>query len=125
MTENELSNLIIGEAIYVRRKLGPGLLESVYEECLYYQLLKKEVSVRRQVAVPVIFDEIKLECGYRADMVVGDKVVIEIKCVEMIHDIHKAQTLTYIKLLNLKLGLLINFNVLLLKDGLKRIVNNL
>src|ERR1700733_9110797 len=124
-TENELSNIIIGEAIYIHKALGPGLLESVYKECLYYRLNKKELSVVKEKAMPLIFEEIRMECGYRVDLIVNNKVIIEIKCVEILGDIHKAQTLTYLRLTDIKLGLLINFNVVLLKDGLKRIVNNL
>jgi len=124
-TENELSNIIIGEAIYIHKTLGPGLLESVYKECLYYRLIKKELNVIKERAVPLVFEEIKMECGYRADLIVENKVIIEIKCVDVLADIHKAQVLTYLRLTNLKLGLLINFNVVLLKDGIKRIVNNL
>ncbi len=124
-TENELSNIIIGEAIYVHKTLGPGLLESVYKECLYHRLIKKNLNVTKERAIPLIFEEIRMECGYRADLIVENKVIIEIKCVDALADIHKAQTLTYLKLTDLKLGLLINFNVVLLKDGLKRIVNNL
>ena len=124
-TENELSNIIIGEAIFIHKSLGPGLLESVYKECLSYRLLKKELVVIKERAIPLIFEEIRMECGYRADLIVENKVIIEIKCVDALADIHKAQTLTYLRLTNLKLGLLINFNVVLLKDGIKRIVNNL
>ena len=124
-TENELSNIIIGEAIYIHKTLGPGLLESVYKECLYYRLIKKELNVIKERAVPLVFEEIKMECGYRADLIVENKVIVEIKCVDVLADIHKAQVLTYLRLTNLKLGLLINFNVVLLKDGIKRIVNNL
>ena len=124
-SENELSNIIIGEAIYVHKKLGPGLLESVYESCLYYRLVRAGLNVAKEKAIPVVFDEIKLECGYRADMVVENKTLVEVKAVEMLNDIHKAQVLTYLRLTNIKLGLLINFNVLYLKDGIKRIVNNL
>ncbi|MBA3674186.1 MAG: GxxExxY protein [Chitinophagaceae bacterium] len=124
-TENELSNIIIGEAIYVHKTLGPGLLESVYKECLYHRLIKRDLNVSKEIAIPLIFEEIRMECGYRADVIVENKVLIEIKCVETLADIHKAQTLTYLRLTNIKLGLLINFNVVLLKDGIKRIVNNL
>ena len=124
-TENELSNIIIGEAIYVHKTLGPGLLESVYKECLYHRLIKKDLNVTKERAIPLIFEEIRMECGYRADVIVENKVLIEIKCVEALADIHKAQMLTYLRLTNIKLGLLINFNVVLLKDGIKRIVNNL
>ncbi len=92
-TENELSNIIIGEAIYIHKTLGSGLLESVYKECLYYRLLKKELSVIKERAVPLIFKEIKMKCGYRADLIVENKVIIEIKGVDALADIHKAQTL--------------------------------
>ena len=125
LTENELSNIIIGEAIYIHKTLGPGLLESVYKECLYYRLIKKELNVIKEKAIPLIFEEIRMECGYRADLIIENKVIVEIKCVEALADIHKAQTLTYLRLTNIKLGLLINFNVVILKEGLKRIVNNL
>lgn len=124
-TENELSNIIIGEAIYVHKTLGPGLLESVYKECLYYRLIKRDLNVVKERAIPLVFEEIKMQCGYRADLIVENMVVVEIKCVDALADIHKAQTLTYLRLTEIKLGLLINFNVTLLKDGLKRIVNNL
>lgn len=124
-TENDLSNIVIGEAIHIHKTLGPGLLESVYENCLYYRLIKSGLYVKQQHPIPVVFEEMKLECGYRADLIVENKVIIEIKAVEALNDIHKAQVLTYLKLSNLKLGLLMNFNVLYLKNGLKRIVNNL
>jgi GxxExxY protein len=124
-TENELSNIIIGEAIHVHKTLGPGLLESVYKECLYFRLIKREFFVIKEKPIPLVFEEIKMECGYRADLIVENKVIIEIKCVDALADIHKAQTLTYLRLTGIKLGLLINFNVIFLKDGLKRIVNNL
>lgn len=124
-TENDLSNIIIGEAIHVHKALGPGLLESVYESCLYHRLSKTDLIIKKEQPIPVIFEEVKLECGYRADMIIENKVIIEIKAVEALNDIHKAQVLTYLRLTNLKLGLLINFNVLYLKDGVKRIVNNL
>lgn len=125
LSENDLSNIIIREAIHVHKNLGPGLLESVYETCLYHRLSKIGLKVSKEKAIPVVFEEIKLECGYRADIVVDNKVIIEIKAVDGLNDIHKAQVLTYLRLTELKLGLLINFNVLYLKDGIKRIVNNL
>jgi len=125
LTENELSNIIIGESIYIHKTLGPGLLESVYKECLYYKLIKRELNIVKEKAVPLVFEEIKMECGYRADLIIENKVIVEIKCVDVLANIHKAQVLTYLRLTNLKLGLLINFNVVLLKDGIKRIVNNL
>ena len=125
MTENELSNIIIGQAISVHSQLGPGLLESVYEECLTYKLIKSGISVERQKPIPLIFEEVKLECGFRCDLIVEDKLIVEVKAVEALNDIHLAQVLTYLKLTKLKLGLLMNFNVVRLKDGLRRVVNNL
>lgn len=123
MTENEISNIIIGKAIEVHKSLGPGLLESAYKECLYYELFKTELSVEKEVAMPIVYKEIKLDHGYRMDLLVNNKVVIEVKTVEFLNDIHKAQLLTYLKLGNYKLGLLINFHVNLLKNGIKRIIN--
>ena len=125
MTENELSNKIIGIAINVHKSLGPGLLESAYKECLFYNLLKEGLKVEKEKPMPLVYEEVKLDCGYRIDILVESKVVIEVKSVEALNDVHLAQTLTYIKLGSYKLGLLINFNVYLLKDGLRRIVNNL
>lgn len=125
MTENEISNKIIGIAIEVHKALGAGLLESAYKECLNYKIIKSGLYVEKEKPIPLIFEEVKLECGYRIDLLVERKVVIEIKSVEALNDIHLAQTLTYMKLGNYKLGLLINFNVVLLKDGIKRVVNNL
>ena len=116
---------IIGLAIEVHTSLGPGLLESVYKECLHYKLIKNNVYVEKEKPMPLIFNEVKLECGYRIDILVERKVVIEIKSVESLNDVHLAQTLTYMRLGNFKLGLLINFNVSLLKNGIKRIANNL
>jgi GxxExxY protein len=125
MTENELSTIIIGEGIRVHQKLGPGLLESVYEECLMHRLIKTGLLIERQRPIPLIFEEVKLECGFRCDILVERKVIIEVKAVECLNDVHLAQVLTYLKLLNVKLGLLMNFNVVKLRDGIKRIVNNL
>jgi GxxExxY protein len=125
MTENELSNKIIGCALKVHRALGPGLLESAYEECLYYELMKDELTVERQKPLPLVYEEVKLECGYRVDLLVGGKVIIEVKSVDGINDVHLAQVLTYLRLYGCKLGLLINFNVTQLKNGIKRVVNNL
>jgi len=125
MRENELSAIVIGEAIKVHQQLGPGLLESVYEECLMYKLLQTTLFVERQKPVPLIFEEVKLECGFRCDLIIERKIIIEIKAIEALNDIHTAQILTYLKLTNIKLGLLINFNVVRLKEGIKRVVNNL
>ena len=125
MNENEISNRIIGLAIEIHQSLGPGLLESAYKECLFYRLLKESFFVEKEKPMPLIYYDVKLDCGYRIDILVEKKVVIEIKSVESLNDVHFAQTLTYMKLGNYKLGLLINFNVFLLKDGIKRIANNI
>ena len=123
MSENEISNVIIGAAINVHKALGPGLLESAYKECLYYKLFTSGLNVVKEKAMPLIFEDVILECGYRIDLLVENKVVIEVKSVEALNDIHLAQTLTYMRLGDYKLGLLINFNVLKLKDGVKRVIN--
>ena len=125
MTENELSNKTIGLAIEVHTVLGPGLLESAYKECLYYKMGKSGLYVEKEKPMPLIFEEVKLECGYRIDLLAEKKLVIEIKSVEALNDVHLAQTLTYMKLGNYKLGLLLNFNVVKLKEGIKRVVNDL
>jgi GxxExxY protein len=125
MNENELSKIIIGKAIEIHQSLEPGLLESAYKECLYYRLLKEGFLVEKEKPMPLIYKEVKLDCGYRIDILVDNKVVIEIKSVEALNEVHFAQTLTYMKLGNYKLGLLINFNVALLRDGVKRIVNKI
>lgn len=125
MTENEISEKIIGCAIRVHKALGPGLLESSYLECLYYELHKSGLKVEKQKALPLIYNEVKLEIGYRLDLLVEGKVVVELKAIEALNDIHTAQVITYLKLSGCKLGLLMNFNVLRLIDGLKRIANNL
>ena len=124
MEENELTHKIIGAAMDVHRTLGPGLLESAYQECLYYKLKKEGLSVSKEKAMPLVFEEVKLECGYRIDLLVENSVVIEVKSGEALNDVHLAQTLTYMKLGNYKLGLLINFNVTLLKQGIKRLINS-
>lgn len=123
MIENELATKIIGHAIEVHTSLGPGLLESVYQECLYYKLVKEGHKVEKEKAMPIIFEEVKIDCGYRIDLLVDDTILIELKSVESLNDIHLAQTLTYLKLGGFKLGLLINFNVFRLKDGIKRVIN--
>jgi GxxExxY protein len=125
MHENEISNKIIGLAIEVHKSLGPGLLESAYKECLFYKLKKAGLFSEKEKPIPLIFEEVKLECGYRIDILVEHKVVVETKSIEALNDIHLAQTLTYMKLGDYKLGLLINFNVILLKEGIKRIANRL
>jgi len=125
MNENELSNLIIGCAIEVHRTLGPGLLESVYENCLLYELEEKGIYVERQVELPIEYKDKNLEVGYKIDLLVENKVIIELKSVKEIQPIHVAQLMTYLKLSDKKLGLLINFNEVKLVDGLKRIANNM
>jgi GxxExxY protein len=125
MTENELSRIVFDCALKVHQSLGPGLLESAYEECLYYELRKTGLNVQKQKPLPLIYEEVKLDVGYRIDIIVENKLIIEIKSVEALNDVHFAQLLTYLKLTNCKLGLLINFNVSLIKNGVKRVVNNL
>ena len=123
MNENEISSKIIGLAISVHQNLGPGLLESAFKECLYYRLKKECFLVEKEKPMPLIYEEVKLDCGYRIDILVESKVVIEIKSVEALNDVHLAQILTYMKLGGYKLGLLINFNVSLLRDGIRRVIN--
>lgn len=125
MTENQLATITIGEAIEVHRVLGPGLLENVYQECLYYKLKETGLYVEKEKVMPIVFEDVKLECGYRLDLLIENKLVLELKSVESLNNIHLAQTLTYLKLGDYKLGLLINFNVSLLKNGIKRVVNGL
>lgn len=122
MNDEELATVVIGLAIDVHRALGPGLLESSYKECLYYKIVQHGIFVEKEKGLPLIFEEVKLECGYRIDLLVENKLVIEIKSVDALNDIHLAQVLTYLKLSDCRLGLLINFNVLLLKNGIKRVI---
>jgi GxxExxY protein len=119
---NNITYRIIGAAYKIHSSLGPGLLESVYKECLYYSLAKEGLFVEKEKALPLVFEEVKLESGYRMDLYVENKVVIEIKAVETILDIHTAQLLTYLKLSGSKVGLLLNFNVADMKKGIKRII---
>jgi GxxExxY protein len=125
MTENELSKIVFDCGLKVHRALGPGLLESAYEECLFYELVKENVYVEKQKGLPLVYEEVKLDIGYRTDLVLENKLIVEIKAVEALNDIHLAQILTYLKLSKCKLGLLINFNVVLFKDGVKRVINGL
>jgi GxxExxY protein len=120
--ENDLATEVIGAAIIVHKSLGPGLLESAYKECLFYELVKKGLYVEKEKPLPLVYEEIKLDCGYRLDLLVENKLVIEIKAVEALTDIHLAQVLTYLKVSGCRLGLLINFNVLKVKDGIRRII---
>jgi GxxExxY protein len=121
----EVATLIIGCAIKVHKALGPGLLESAYKECLYYELLKAGLFVEKEKPMPLIYEDVKLDVGYRIDLLVERRLVIEIKSKEALNDIDLAQTLTYLKIGDFRLGLLINFNVTILKNGLKRVVNRL
>jgi GxxExxY protein len=123
MTENEISKAIIGHAIEVHKALGPGLLESAYKECLYYKVRTSNIIIEKERSMPLVFEGVKLDCGYRIDLLVENKLVIEVKSVEALNDVHLAQVLTYLKLGGFKLGLLINFNVALMKDGIKRVIN--
>lgn len=125
MREDELSKEIIGLAIKVHTALGPGLLENAYKECLFYKIRKEGFWVEKEKIMPLIFEGLTLESGYRIDLLVEEKLVLEIKSVSALNDVHLAQTLTYLKLGNYKLGLLMNFNVYRLKDGVRRIVNRL
>ncbi|MBL1232621.1 MAG: GxxExxY protein [Flavobacteriales bacterium] len=125
MTENELSKIIVNTAYQIHYELGPGLLESVYEEIMSYELCEQGLKVERQKGIPVIWNDLKMNVGFRADLIVENKVIIELKSVEAIAPVHPKQLLTYLKLTDLKLGLLINFNEPLIKKGITRIVNNL
>lgn len=122
MTDNELTHEIIGAAIEVHRHLGPGLLESAYEECLCHELSLRGLPFERQKPIPVVYKETKLDCGYRIDLLVADRVVVELKSIESLAPIHDAILLTYLRLSSCRLGLLINFNVITLKDGVRRLV---
>ncbi len=125
MTENELSRIIFELGMKIHRKLGAGLFESVYEECLFYELKKAGLKVEKQKTLPIVYEELKIENAFRLDLIVEDKVILEIKTVENIYDVHKAQLLTYLKMTNCKLGLILNFRTAVFKDGVKRVVNGL
>ena len=125
MNENELSKVVVDSCFKIHKILGPGLFESVYEEVLFYELEKRNLKCKRQVKIPVVYQNIKMDAGFKADILVEDKVIIEIKSVDNIIPLHKKQVLTYLKLSGIKLGLLVNFNVELIKNGITRIVNNL
>ena len=125
MKENAISREIIGSAVEVHKELGPGLLESVYEECLCREFLLRDISYERQVSVPLMYKGVRLECGHRIDVIVEDAVIVEIKSVEQLMPVHKKQLLTYLKLLDKRLGLLINFNMDVLKSGISRVANGI
>jgi GxxExxY protein len=121
---SHLTQEIIGAAIKIHRKLGPGLLESAYEACMAHELQNLGRRVDRQKAVPLIYEGVKLDCGFRADLIVEGRVAVELKCKEALHPVDEAQLLSHLRLLNLPIGLLINFHVMVLKDGIKRLANN-
>jgi len=125
MTENEIATIIVDAAYKVHTQLGPGLLESVYETAMAHELIKRGMSIQRQQGMPVVYDTIQMELGFRADLIVNHKVIIEIKSIEAIAPVHRKQLLTYLRLTDKRLGLLINFNVDLIKNGITRVVNNL
>ena len=124
MSMNDLTSAIIGAAIKVHRALGPGLLESAYRVCLAYELQKLGLNVEQEKPIPVIYEQVKLDCGFRADLLVERQVVVECKAKDKLHPVDKAQVASHLRLLNLQVGLLINFHELLLKDGIHRVVNN-
>jgi GxxExxY protein len=124
MNLNELSREILNCAYNVHSKLGPGLLESSYEECCFYEISKKGILVQKQKPLPLIYEEVKLDIGYRVDLLIEDSLIVEIKSVDCLNDVHLAQILTYLRLSDCRLGLLINFNVKSLKNGIRRVVNN-
>ncbi|NDJ00007.1 GxxExxY protein [Flavobacterium sp. LaA7.5] len=123
MTENEISRIVFNSALKVHQALGPGLLESAYCECLCYELNKTGLYVEKQKLLPLVYEEVRLDAGYRIDIMLENKFIIEVKSVDQLNDIHLAQLLTYLKLSDCKLGLLINFNVLLIKNGIRRVIN--
>jgi GxxExxY protein len=125
MTENEIATTIVDAAYKIHTRLGPGLMESVYEATLAYELSKRGLQLRRQQGMPVVYEAVRMNVGFRADLVVADKVIVEIKSIDAIAPVHRKQLLTYLRLANMRLGLLINFNVELIRDGITRVVNNL
>ncbi len=125
MDENEISKAIVDSAFRLHTKLGPGLFEHVYEQILEFELVKRGLAVKHQEPIPLVYDEIKLDAAFKADLLVNDKVIVELKSVTKLADIHKKQLLTYLKISNLRLGLLINFNETLIKDGIVRIANGM
>ncbi len=125
MNENQISKIIVNKCFQIHKSLGPGLFESVYEEILFYELTKEKLHCKKQKGIPVVYNEIKMDLGFRADIIVEDKVIIEIKSVEALAPVHFKQLLTYLRLTGLKLGILVNFNEALIKNGIKRVVNNL
>lgn len=125
MTENELSRIVFELGMKIHRKLGAGLFESVYEECLFYELKKAGLKVEKQKTLPIVYEELKIENAFKLDLIVEHKLILEIKTVEFISEVYKAQLLTYLKMTNCKLGLILNFRTAVFKDGVKRVVNGL
>lgn len=125
MHQNEIAKIVFELGLKIHRALGPGLLESAYEECLFFEIRKYGLKVEKQKPLPLVYEEVKLEVGYRIDLLVEDKLIIEIKAVEALSDLHMAQILTYLKLSHCRLGLLINFNTVLFKNGVKRVINGI
>ncbi|WP_367118506.1 GxxExxY protein [Chryseobacterium sp.] len=125
ISENDISKIVYEAGYIIHKALGPGLLESAYEECLFYELNKHDILVERQKPMPLIYDEVKMDVGYRLDFLIEKKFVLEIKSIESLQDIHLAQILTYLRLSNCKLGMLINFNTLQFKNGVKRVINGI
>ena len=125
MNENEIAKIVFDLGLKIHKTLGPGLLESAYEECLFYELVKAGLFVEKQKKLPLIYEEVNLEVGYRVDLMIENKFIIEIKAVEELNDVHLAQLITYLKLSNCKLGYLINFNTFLFKNGVKRVINGI
>jgi len=123
MSENDLAKLAIDLGFKVHKKLGPGLLENVYEECLFYEIEKQGITVEKQKPLPLVYETVKLEVGYRVDLLVENKLIIEVKSIDGLNNIHLAQVMTYLRLSGLKLGLLLNFNTVLFKDGIQRVIN--
>ena len=125
MTENEIATIIVDTAFHIHRDLGPGLFETVYERIMNVELTKRGLTVTRQKPIPIVYNEVHFEAGFRCDLMVENRVIVEVKSIEALHPVHKKQVLTYLKFADKRLGLLINFNVALIKDGIVRLVNNL
>ncbi len=125
MTENEISKIVFEAGLQIHKTIGPGLLESAYKECLVYELRKSGLEIIKEKALPLIYEDVKLDVGYRIDICIDHKFLVEIKAVESLNDLHLAQTLTYLRLSKYKLGMLINFNTILFKDGVKRVINGI
>jgi len=123
MTENQIAKAVFEASLKVHKALGAGLLESAYEECLFYELQKQGIKVEKQKPLPLVYEDVKMEIGYRVDLMIENKFVVEIKSIDALNDVHMAQIITYLKLSDCKLGMLINFNVSLLKNGVKRVIN--